>query len=102
MDKDIVDLGASHIYIAPDAPHTNLNLTAPAMVVRVSNNELEKSAASADLPIPQLACNFLANDHIMLKSIKHLLVLDQSVMQIEWSSTPNKMSLSFFQVTCSS
>ena len=51
----IVDSGATHVYIAPTAPHGPLDTSTSRIRVDTANGQLEISTAKATLPIPQLA-----------------------------------------------
>ena len=54
----IVDSGATHIYIAPNAPYGQMNTTAKKIRVGTANGKVERSIATATLPIPQLDADF--------------------------------------------
>ena len=53
QDTGIVDSGATHLYIAPSAPHGIPNTSASKISVGTSNGQVENSPATAILPIPQ-------------------------------------------------
>ena len=61
----IVDSGATHLYIAPAAPHGPPDTSADTIKVDTSNGQVEKSAAKSTLPIPQLAEYFPTTGYIM-------------------------------------
>ena len=69
----IVDSGATHIYIAPQAPTTNTNPTAPTIAVGVVNGQVERSTATADLTLPLLGREFPTTGYLM-PLFKHTLV----------------------------
>ena len=69
----IVDSGATHIYIAPQAPTTNTNPMASTITVGVANGHVEQSAATADLTLPIRGNNFPTKGYTM-PSFKHTLV----------------------------
>ena len=54
----IVDSGATHLYIAPNAPHGPLDTSADTIKVGTANGQVATSAAKATLTIPQLAAEF--------------------------------------------
>ena len=51
----IVDSGATHLYIAPSAPHCQPDTKATPITVGKANGKMVKSSATDTLPIPQLA-----------------------------------------------
>ena len=53
----IVDSGATHLYIAPSAPHGQPDTKATPITVGMVNGQMAKSAATATLPTPQLAAD---------------------------------------------
>ena len=61
----IVDSGATHLYIAPTAPHEPLDTSAATIKVGTVNGQVETSAAKATLPIPQLTAYFPTIGYIM-------------------------------------
>ena len=61
----IVDSGATHIYIAPNAPHGTLDTSAAKIRVGTANGQLATSAAKATLPIPKLSTDFPKTGYIM-------------------------------------
>ena len=61
----IVDSGATHLYIAPNAPYGQLDTTASKIRVGTATGQVELSTAKATLPIPQLAANFPTTRYIM-------------------------------------
>ena len=64
-DTVVVDLGASHIYIAPSAPHGPPDITTPTVHVGTSTGAVQRSSATAALPITQLANDFPTTGNIM-------------------------------------
>ena len=61
----IVDSGATHIYIAPSAPHGHPNTKATPIAVGTASGQMVKSTATATLPIPQSAAEFPTTGYIM-------------------------------------
>ena len=61
----IVDSGATYIYIAPSAPHVHPNTKATPITVGMANVKMVESAATATLPISQLAADFPTTGYIM-------------------------------------
>ena len=61
----IVNSGATHLYIAPNAPYDKLNTTAKKIRVGTANGQVEISTANATLPIPQLAAELPTTGYIM-------------------------------------
>ena len=61
----IVDSGATHLYIAPNAPHGQLDTSASRIRVGTENRQVTISTAKATLPIPQLAADFPTTGYIM-------------------------------------
>ena len=61
----IVDSGATHLFIAPNAPHGKLDTTASKIRVGTANGQWEISTAKATLHIPQLAADFPTTGYIM-------------------------------------
>ena len=49
----IVDSGATHLYIAPNAPHGQLNKTASKIRVGTANGQVAISTSASAAPIPQ-------------------------------------------------
>ena len=56
----IVDSGATHLYIAQNAPHRPLDTSAATIKLGTANGQVATSAAKDTLPIPQLAADFPA------------------------------------------
>ena len=54
----ILDSGATHLYIAPNAPHVPLDTSAATFKVGIANGKVATSAAKATIHIPQLAVDF--------------------------------------------
>ena len=48
----IVDSGATHLYIAPNAPYGQLDTTANTILVGTANGQVVISTATATLPTP--------------------------------------------------
>ena len=61
----IVDSGSTYLYIAPTAPHGLKDTSAATIKVGTDNGQVEKSAAKATLPIPQLASELPTTGCIM-------------------------------------
>ena len=61
----IVDSGATHICIAPSAPQVHTNTKSTPINVDMANGEVVKSTATATLPIPQSAADFLTTGYII-------------------------------------
>ena len=61
----IVDSGATHLYIAQNAPHGQLDTTTSKIRVGTINVQVEISTAKTTLPIPQLAADFPTTGYIM-------------------------------------
>ena len=61
----IVDSGATHLYIAPTAPHGPLYTSDATIKVGTANGQVETSAAKATLPISQLSEEFPMTGYIM-------------------------------------
>ena len=61
----ILDSGATHLYIAPSAPHGPPDTSAATIKVSTANEKVEKSSTKATLPISQLAADFPTTGYIM-------------------------------------
>ena len=61
----IVDSGATHLYIAPNAPYDQLDTTASTIIVGTTNGQVALSTVKATLTIPQLAADFPTAGYIM-------------------------------------
>ena len=61
----IVDSGATRLYIASNAPHGPLYISASIIIVGTANVQVEISTAKATLSIPQLAVDFPTTGYIM-------------------------------------
>ena len=61
----IVDSGATHLYIAPTAPHGPPDNIAATIKVGTANGQAETSASKSTLTIPQLAAEFPTTGYIM-------------------------------------
>ena len=61
----IVDSGATHIYIAPSAPHGHPNTKATPITVGTANGQMVKSTATDTLPISQSAEDLPTTGYIM-------------------------------------
>ena len=57
--------GASHLYIAPHAPHGPINTKARKIHVGTANGQVVPSSATATLPMPQQGHNIPCEGHIM-------------------------------------
>ena len=60
-----MDAGATNLYISPNAPYGQLNMTAKKIRLGTANGQVEISTAKANLPIPQLAADFPIVGYIM-------------------------------------
>ena len=54
----ILDSGATHIYIAPNAPYEKMDATRKKIRVGTANGQVANSTAMATLPIPQVKNRF--------------------------------------------
>ena len=72
-DTCIVDIGATHIYIAKNKPHGPPNPDAVTLHVGTTTSHIAYSVADASLTIPQVANDFPTTGHIMT-SFKHILI----------------------------
>ena len=61
----ILDSGATHIYIAPNAQYEKMDTTGKHIRVGTANGQVAKSTAMATLPIPQLKADFPTKGYIM-------------------------------------
>ena len=61
----ILDSGATHLYIAPNAPHGQLDTSGSKIRVGTANGQVAISTEKATLPIPQLAAYFPTTGYIM-------------------------------------
>ena len=61
----ILDSGATHLYIAPNAPHGPLDTSTATVKVGTANGQVATSAAKSTLPIPQLAADLPTTGYIM-------------------------------------
>ena len=75
MYTGIADTGASHLYIAPQAPHGPINTTAPKIHVGSANGQVVPSSAIATLPIPQQVHDIPCEGHIMPTFTNTLVVI---------------------------
>ena len=71
----IVDSGATHLYIAPNAPHGPLDTSATRIIVGTSNGQVATSAAKSTLPIPQLSADFPTTGYIMPTFTNTLIII---------------------------
>ena len=69
----ILDSGATHLYIAPNGPYGQLDITEKKIRVGNANGQVEISTAKAMLPIPQLAVDFPTTGYIMPKFTNTLI-----------------------------
>ena len=72
-DTGIVDSGATHLYIAPTAPHVPPNTSAPQISVGTATVHVDRLSVTASLPIPQLVENFPTTGYIT-PSFNNILV----------------------------
>ena len=61
----LVDSGATHIYIAPNAPYKKMDTTGKYIRVGTANGQVANSTAMATLPIPQVNADFPTKGYIM-------------------------------------
>ena len=61
----IVDSGATHMYIAPNAPYEKMDKTEKPIRVGTSNGQVASSTATATPSIPQVNADFPTNGYIM-------------------------------------
>ena len=61
----IVDSGATHIYIAPNALYVKIYTTGKQIRVDTANGQVANSTAIATLPIPQVNSDFPTKGYIM-------------------------------------
>ena len=61
----IVDSGATHIYIAPNAPRGPLDTSEDTIIVGTANGQVGTSVGKATLPIQQLAADLPTMGYIM-------------------------------------
>ena len=62
---EIVDSGATHIYIAPNALYVKMDTTGKQIRVDTANGQVLNSTAIATLPIPQVNADFPTKGYIM-------------------------------------
>ena len=60
-----MDSGATHLYIAPTAPHGPPDTSAVTIKVGTDNVQVETSTAKSTPPIPQLSADFPTTGYIM-------------------------------------
>ena len=58
-------LGATHIYIAPNAPYEQMDTTGKHIRVGTINGQVENSTAMSTLPIPQVKAEFPTEGYTM-------------------------------------
>ena len=61
----IVDSGATHMYIAPNAPYEKMDTTGKQIRVGTENGQVASSTATATLSIPQVNADFPKKGYIM-------------------------------------
>ena len=61
----ILDSGATHIYIAPNAPYEKMDATGKNIRVGTANGQVTNSTAMATLPIPRVKADFPTKVYIM-------------------------------------
>ena len=61
----IVDSGATHMYISPNAPYDKIDTTEKQIRVGTENGQVASSTATATLSIPQLNADFPTKGYIM-------------------------------------
>ena len=72
-DTAIADSGATHLYIFPSVPHGPPNTSALKSSVGTATGHVERSSATATLPILQLAADFSTTGYIMPSFTKKLV-----------------------------
>ena len=65
QDTGIVDSGATHLYIAPSAPHGLPDTSASKISVGTENGQVEKLSTTAILKITQLKSDFPTTGYII-------------------------------------
>ena len=60
-----MDSGATHLYIAPDAPHGPLGTSTATIKVGTANGQVATPAKKSNLPIQKLAADFPTTGYIM-------------------------------------
>ena len=71
----IVDSGAAHMYIEPNAPYGQMNTTAKAIIVGTENGQAASSIVTATLPIPKLDADFPTKGYILPTFTNTLIVV---------------------------
>ena len=71
----IVHSGATHMYIAPNAPYGQMNTTAKKIIVGTANGQVAITTAMATLPIPKLDTDFPTKGYIMPTFTNTLIVV---------------------------
>ena len=71
----IVDSGATHMYISPNAPYVQMNTTAKKIRVGTANGQVASSTATVTLPIPQLDADFPTKGYIMNTFTNTLIIV---------------------------
>ena len=61
----IVDSGAKHIYIAPNAPYEKMDTTGKQIRVGTANGKVASSTSTTTLSIPQVNADFPTKGYIM-------------------------------------
>ena len=69
----IVDSGATHMYIAPNAPYEKMDTTGKQIRVGIENLQVASFTATATLSIPQLNADFPTKSYIM-PTFTHTLI----------------------------
>ena len=70
-----MDSGATHIYIAPNAPYEKMDTTGKHIRVGTANGQVTNSTAMATLPIPQVKEDFPKKGYIMPTFTNTLIVV---------------------------
>ena len=65
--------GATHIYIAPNAPYEKMDTTGKHIRVGTANGQVANSTAMATLPIPQIKAEFPTKGYI-IPTFKNTLI----------------------------
>ena len=91
----IADYGAINIYNAPDAHPVNTDRTVPRVRVGTANDQVARSAGTAERSILQLVQAFYTTVHIML-SLKHTLIDIGTICDADCTVTFSKRDVTVF------
>ena len=78
LDTGVVESGATHLYIDPTSPHGPPNTSTPHICVDMATRNIERSSATASLPILQLAADF-PNTGYIITSFTNTIVGDRPI-----------------------